>query len=91
MLKKSIVLATFASAMFALAGTASAADLADGKATFDSICSKCHEIGDWKGKSEADLNAKITGFVQGKEKHKKDLKLTDAQIANVSAFIASSK
>lgn len=89
MLNKSTVVALLASGLISVAGGAFAADTADGKATFEQVCSTCHEIGDWKGKSEADLKTMISDIVSGKTKHKKALKLTDAQVDNVAAFIAA--
>jgi cytochrome c553 len=53
------------------------------------ICSKCHEAGDWKGKSEAEIQGKIQNVVAGKTKHPKKLDLTDADIANIAAYWAS--
>ncbi|HEY6923964.1 MAG TPA: hypothetical protein VI653_10875 [Steroidobacteraceae bacterium] len=67
-----------------------AADLEAGKAKEQQVCSECHEIGDWKGKSETDLHAKIADIVAGKLKHKKKLQLSDAEIANLAAYISSS-
>jgi mono/diheme cytochrome c family protein len=72
-----------------LTGTAAAADLAAGKAKVDQICSECHEIADWKGKTEVDLQGKIKNVVSGKTQHKKKLQLTDEDIANIAAYWAS--
>jgi cytochrome c553 len=69
-----------------------AADTADtdaGKAKVQAICSKCHETGDWKGQSAAQIQAKIQNVVAGKTKHPKKLDLTDADIANVAAYWAT--
>jgi mono/diheme cytochrome c family protein len=78
-------------ALVLLGGTASAtaADAEAGKAKVQQICSECHEAADWKGKSEADLQAKISSVVAGKVKHPKKLQLSDAEIANVAAYWAS--
>jgi len=71
-----------------LAGYGSAA-LADGKATFDSICSECHEAADFEGEDAAELTATIKKISAGQMKHKKALKLTDQEAADVAAFLAS--
>lgn len=79
------------SAFTALAsyGGAAFADAAAGKATFTSVCSECHEAGDFEGEDPAELSATIKQIVGGQMKHKKPLKLTDAQVADVSAYLAS--
>jgi mono/diheme cytochrome c family protein len=69
--------------------SATAADVEAGKAKVQQICSECHEAGDWKGKSEAELQAKISSVVAGKVKHPKKLQLTDAEVADVAAYWAS--
>ena len=77
---------------FALLGgalDAAAADVEVGKAKVQQVCSECHEAADWKGKSEADLQAKIGSVVAGKVKHPKKLQLTDAEIAGIAAYWAS--
>jgi mono/diheme cytochrome c family protein len=77
---------------FALLGgvlDAAAADVEVGKAKVQQVCAECHEAADWKGKSEADLQAKITTVVAGKVKHPKKLQLTDAEIADIAAYWAA--
>jgi mono/diheme cytochrome c family protein len=91
MLKQSIILTTFAAGFLGMAGTALAADAAAGNAIFTGTCSTCHEVADWKGKSAPDLVAMIQDIVSGKTKHKKALKLSDPEIADVAAFISTSK
>jgi mono/diheme cytochrome c family protein len=70
-------------------GAVASADAAAGKATFESICSECHEVADFEGESAADLTATVKKIVAGQMKHKKALKLTDQQAADVAAFMAS--
>jgi mono/diheme cytochrome c family protein len=72
-------------------GSAAVADAAAGKATFDSVCSECHEAGDFAGEDPKELGASIKKIVDGQMKHKKAIKLTDAQIADVAAFMAAGK
>ena len=77
---------------FALLGgalNAAAADVEVGKAKVQQICSECHEAADWKGKSAAELQAKIANVVAGKVKHPKKLQLTDAEMADVAAYWAA--
>jgi len=88
----SIRLIGMMSLAFALSGVvldAAAADVEVGKAKVQQVCSECHEAADWKGKSEADLQAKIASVVAGKAKHKKKLQLTDAEIADIAAYWAA--
>jgi mono/diheme cytochrome c family protein len=80
---------SIASAGLAGYGSVATADAAAGKATFESICSECHEVADFEGESAADLTATVKKIVAGQMKHKKALKLTDQQAADVAAFMAS--
>jgi mono/diheme cytochrome c family protein len=72
-------------------GSAAHADAAAGKATFTQICSECHEVADFEGEDAAALQGTIKKIVGGQMKHKKELKLTDAQIADVAAYMAGGK
>lgn len=72
-------------------GSAAHADAAAGKATFTQVCSECHEVADFEGENAAELQATIKKIVGGGMKHKKALKLTDAQIADVAAYMAAGK
>ena len=91
MLRQSIILATFATGLLGAAGTALAADAAAGGTVFEATCSTCHEKADWPGKNTADLTAMIHNIVIGQTKHKKALKLSDDEVANVAAFITGGK
>jgi len=66
-----------------------AADVAAGKAKVQQVCSECHDLSDWKGKSAPEMHDKIAGVVAGKTKHPKKLQLSDADIDNIAAYIAS--
>ena len=70
-------------------GSAALADAAAGKATFDSICSECHEVADFEGEDPKALADTVKKIVAGQMKHKKALKLTDPQITDVAAYLAS--
>jgi mono/diheme cytochrome c family protein len=72
-------------------GSVAHADAAAGKATFTQVCAECHEVADFEGENAAELQATIKQIVGGSMKHKKALKLTDAQIADVAAYMAAGK
>ena len=80
---------SLASAALASFSGAALADAAAGKATFNDICSECHETADFEGEDAAELTATIKKIAAGQMKHKKALKLTDAQAADVAAFMAA--
>lgn len=82
-----------AAATFALAGfsTAASADAAAGKAKFAADCAECHEAADFAGEDAAALSATLKKIVAGQMKHKNALKLTDAEIADVAAYMAAGK
>jgi mono/diheme cytochrome c family protein len=67
--------------------SAEAADVAAGKKTFTAICSACHKLEDYQAKSEAQLQTTLKGIVAGTVKHEKKLKLSQADIDNVVAYI----
>ena len=67
------------------------ADAAAGKAKFADACSECHEVADFEGESAAALADTIKKIVAGTQKHKNALKLTDAEIADLSAYMAAGK
>jgi len=81
--------ACFLAMSVAWCGAAVAADAAAGKAKHDEVCSSCHEKADWAGKDAATLEGQIKGVVSGATKHKKAIKLTDAEIADVAAYWSS--
>mgnify|MGYP005820676665 CR=1 FL=1 len=78
-----------AAAALAGFGTAAHADAAGGKATFTKVCAECHEAGDFEGEDAKALGETIKSIVAGTHKHKKALKLTDAEIADVAAYMAA--
>ena len=91
MLQRSITLTAILTLICA-AGAAHAADASAGKAKVDTAaCSQCHEVADWKGKSEADLQGLIKEVVGGKVKHPKKLQLSEADIANIAAYWSSAE
>jgi mono/diheme cytochrome c family protein len=84
-------LLTVSIAATGLAGYAGAAlaDAAAGKAAFEDVCAECHETADFEGEKAADLTATIKKIMAGQMKHKKPIKLTDQQVADVAAYMAS--
>jgi len=85
-----VVIASAAAGLLGF-GAAAHADAAAGKATFTQICSECHEVADFEGEDAAALQGTIKKIVGGQMKHKKELKLTDAQIADVAAYMTGGK
>lgn len=86
-----LVVIVSAAAGIAGFGTVAHADAAAGKATFTQVCSECHEVADFEGEDAAEVQATIKKIVGGTMKHKKALKLTDAQIADVAAYMTGGK
>jgi mono/diheme cytochrome c family protein len=80
-------------AVLGLAGWAGSAhaDAAAGKAKFSALCSECHEVADFEGEDAAGLTDTIKKIVAGQAKHKKALKLTDAEVADLAAYRAAGK
>jgi mono/diheme cytochrome c family protein len=72
------------------AGTANA-DAAAGKAKFADVCSECHEVADYEGEDAKSLTESMKKIVAGQTKHKKALKLTDAEIADLAAYMSAGK
>ena len=85
------VLAVIATAAAGLSGYGPAAwaDAAAGKAIFEKSCAECHEVADTKGDDPAELQATIEKISAGQQKHKKAIKLTSQQAADVAAYMAS--
>jgi mono/diheme cytochrome c family protein len=83
-----VAIATLGLAGFS--GVASA-DAAAGKAKFEATCAECHEAGDFEGEDAAALGATLKKMVAGQQKHKTALKLSDAEIADLAAYMAAGK
>ena len=77
--------------MLAGGGSAAHADAAAGKATFTAVCAECHEVADFEGEDAAAMQGTLKQIVAGTQKHKKALQLTDAQIADVAAYMTGGK
>src|SRR5512139_946274 len=83
-----VSVATIALASFS---SIAAADAAAGKAKFTAACAECHEAADFEGESAAALTETLKAIVAGKQKHKNALKLSDAEIADLAAYMAAGK
>jgi len=84
-----LMMVAVATAGLAGYGHAALADAAAGKATFDEICSECHEAADFEGEDVGEVTSTVKAIVAGEVKHKKALKLTDQQAADVAAYLVS--
>jgi cytochrome c553 len=65
-----------------------AADVAAGKAVADRQCLECHEAEDWEGEDANSLSSLIRDIVAGKVRHKRPLRLSEAEIQNIAAYWA---
>jgi cytochrome c553 len=65
------------------------ADAAAGKAKFEAECADCHEAGDFAGEDAAALADSLKQISAGQMKHKKAMKLSDQEVADLAAFMAS--
>lgn len=86
-----ILAVTIATLGLGFSGAASAADAAAGKTKFAAACAECHEAGDFAGEDAAALGATMKKIVAGQQKHKNALKLSDAEIADLAAYMAAGK
>lgn len=68
---------------------AASADAAAGKAKFAAGCAECHEAGDFEGEDAKALGDTIKKIAGGQVKHKSAIKLSDAEVADVAAYMAS--
>jgi mono/diheme cytochrome c family protein len=83
-----LTIATLAIAGF---GSAASADAAAGKAKFAANCAECHEVADFAGEDAKALTDSLKKIVAGQQKHKSALKLSDAEIADLAAYMAAGK
>ncbi|RPI12807.1 MAG: cytochrome c [Lysobacterales bacterium] len=65
------------------------ADAAAGKAKFAADCAECHEAADFAGEDAKALADSLKKISAGQMKHKTAIKLSDAEIADVAAYMAS--
>jgi mono/diheme cytochrome c family protein len=62
---------------------------ADAKAKFAADCAECHEAGDFAGEDAKALADSLKKMAAGQMKHKTAIKLSDQEIADVAAYMAS--
>ncbi len=86
-----LVVMTNAFVMLAGFGSVVHADAAAGRATFTATCAECHDVADFEGEDAAALRATLKQIVAGTQKHKQALQLTDAQIADVAAYMTGGR
>ena len=90
-MKKHLVAALFASGALISSGAALAGDAKAGEAKAEP-CLECHEPSeDFAGTSAAELEESLKKIVAGAMKHKKKLALSDADIADIAADLASAQ
>ena len=61
---------------------------ADAKAKFAADCAECHEAGDFEGEDAKALADTIKKIAGGQMKHKSAIKLSDAEITEIAAYMA---
>ena len=87
---KTVVAALVSLSMTVMSGAA-LADAAAGKATFTAQCAECHEASDFADASAQEVGETLTHMAAGHVKHKKPIKLTAAEIADVAAYMSGDK
>jgi len=85
---KTLMVASLAAVGFAGYGAVAHADAAATKKMFNDVCAECHEAADFEGEKAADLAATLKKISAGQMKHKKAIKLSDQEAADMAAFMA---
>ena len=65
------------------------ADVAAGKAKFNAVCAECHDSADFEGEDLNGLRDTLRRISQGEITHKKSVRLSDQEIADLAAYMAS--
>jgi cytochrome c553 len=86
---KNLVIVSLTAVGFAGYGVVAQADAAAAKKMFNDTCAECHEAADFEGENAAELAATIKKISAGQMKHKKAIKLTDQEAADMAAFMAA--
>jgi mono/diheme cytochrome c family protein len=86
---KQLLVISLAATGLAGYGSAAMADAAAAKKTFNDVCSECHETADFEGEDAKEVAATIKKISAGQMKHKKAIKLTDAEAADMAAFMVA--
>ena len=84
---KNVLVASLAAVGFAGYGAVAHADAAAAKKMFTDVCSECHEAADFEGEKAADVAATIKKISAGQMKHKKAIKLSDQEAADMAAYM----
>lgn len=61
---------------------------ADAKGKFAADCAECHEAGDFEGEDAKALADTIKKIAGGQMKHKSAIKLSDAEITEIAAYMS---
>jgi mono/diheme cytochrome c family protein len=84
------------SAIVALAGAGiliavlpAGADVKAGEAKFNAVCAECHDSADFEGEDLNGLRDTLRRISHGEIKHKKSVQLSDQEIADLAAYMAS--
>ena len=85
---RNLLVASLAAVGFAGYGAVAHAEAAAAKKMFNDVCAECHEGADFEGEKAADLAATIKKISAGQMKHKKAIKLSDQEAADMAAFMA---
>jgi mono/diheme cytochrome c family protein len=89
-LKRHVLLMTAVSTGYAvLSPSAAFADAAAGKATFSRACAECHDAGDFDGDDPAQLAASIRAIAAGEQKHRRPIRLSAQEIADIATYMAA--
>jgi mono/diheme cytochrome c family protein len=78
----------------AVAGTVVAvvpagADVKAGEKKFNAVCAECHDSADFEGEDLNGLRDTLRRISHGEIKHKKSVQLSDQEIADLAAYMAS--
>ena len=65
------------------------ADVAAGQAKFNAVCAECHDSADFEGEDLNGLRDTLRRISQGEITHKKSVRLSDQEIADLAAYMAS--
>jgi mono/diheme cytochrome c family protein len=71
------------------ASVSAGADVVAGKARFNAVCAECHDSADFEGENIGALEATLKRISSGEIKHKKTLTLSDRDVADIAAYMAS--
>ncbi len=78
-----------AAGVLLLGGDPARADVAAGKARFNAACGECHDSADFESENPQALASTLHRIVAGELKHKKAMKLSDQEIADIAAYMST--